>query len=152
MLVNAIAELGPWSWIVLGMILLGGEIFLPGVYLLWSGVAALVVGLLSFLLWQAGMWTWHVQTVLFLALSLAFAWLGSRYLRLYESKSDEPLLNRLGNQMVGRTAILREPISEGRGRIQLGDTVWLVQGPDLPVGSRVKVVDVRGSELLVEAV
>lgn len=54
-------------------------------------------------------------------------------------------------QLIGRTAVLAEPIREGRGRIRLDDTVWRVSGPDLPAGSRVKVVSVQGTELHVEA-
>jgi len=48
--------------------------------------------------------------------------------------------------------VLDHPIQEGRGRIRLDDTVWRVSGPDLPAGSRVKVVSVHGTELHVEAV
>jgi membrane protein implicated in regulation of membrane protease activity len=151
MILSAIAELGPWSWILLGMVLLGLEILLPGVYLLWSGIAALLVGALSFILGDAGWWTWHVQVLLFLGLSLVFAWFGSRFVRLHDTGSDQPFLNQPGIQLIGRTAVLREPIAEGRGRIQLGDTMWLVQGPDLAAGNRVKVVGVQGSELIVEA-
>ena len=151
MILSAIADLGPWSWILLGMVLLGLEILLPGVYLLWSGIAALLVGALSFILGDAGWWTWHVQVLLFLGLSLVFAWFGSRFVRLHDTGSDQPFLNQPGIQLIGRTAVLREPIAEGRGRIQLGDTMWLVQGPDLAAGNRVKVVGVQGSELIVEA-
>ena len=151
MIASAITELGPWSWILLGMVLLGLEIVLPGVYLLWCGIAALIVGALSFVLGDAGWWTWHVQVLLFLGLSLVFAFFGSRFVRLHDTSSDEPFLNQPGNQLVGRTAVLREPIAEGRGRIQLGDTMWLVQGPDLAAGNRVRVTGVRGSELIVEA-
>lgn len=151
MIARAIADLGPWSWILLGMILLGLEIVLPGVYLLWSGIAALIIGAVSFQLWDAALWTWHVQVVLFLALSLIAAFVGTRLVRRHDMTSDEPFLNQPGNQLIGRTAVLREPIAEGRGRIQLGDTMWLVQGPDLDIGNRVKVTGVRGSELVVEA-
>lgn len=151
MIVSAIADLGPWSWIVLGMVLLGLEILLPGVFLLWSGLAALIVGALSFILGYGGWWTWHGQVLVFLGLSLVLAWFGSRFVRLHDTRSEEPFLNQPGNQLIGRTAVLREPIAEGRGRIQLGDTMWLVQGPDLAIGNRVRVVGVSGSELIVEA-
>ena len=69
------------------------------------------------------------------------------------TRRDQPLLNRRGEQLVGRTATLTEPIHEGRGRIQLGDTLWRVAGPDLPVGARVRVVAVADAdlELMVEA-
>ena len=55
--------------------------------------------------------------------------------------------------MIGRTATLTEPITEGRGRIRIGDTMWRVSGPDLPAGARVRVKAAtdKDLELVVEA-
>ena len=105
-------------------------------------------------LWDAAFWVWQWQVVLFLALSLICAYMGKRIMDRRNETSDLPLLNRRGEQMVGRTATLSEPIREGRGRIQLGDTLWRVSGPDLPVGARVRVVKAaeQDLELMVEAV
>jgi membrane protein implicated in regulation of membrane protease activity len=146
-----IDQLGPWNWMVLGMILLATEIVVPGVFLLWIGIAALIVGALSLALWNVGFWVWEVQVVIFLALSLVCAVVGRRIAAARED-SDQPLLNRRGEQLVGRTATLTEPIREGYGRIHIGDTMWRVAGPDLPVGARVRIVAVRDLELVVEAV
>lgn len=145
-------ELGPWNWMVLGAVLLILEIVVPGVFLLWIGIAAIAVGALSLQFWNAGFWVWEVQVLLFLALSVFSAYVGKHIVSSRESETDEPLLNRRTEQMIGRTATLIEPIAEGRGRIKLGDTQWLVSGPDLPAGTRVRVVAVRNAELVVEAV
>lgn len=145
-----IHQLGPWNWMVIGMILLAAEIVVPGVFLLWIGIAALIVGAVSLALWNAGFWVWELQVVVFLALSIVCALVGRRIAASHED-SDQPLLNRRGEQLVGRTATLTEPIREGYGRIRIGDTMWRVAGPDLPVGARVRVVAVRDVELVVEA-
>jgi len=145
-------ELGLWNWMVLGLVLLAIEIVTPGFYLLWIGLAALIVGALSLALWNAPFWAWQVQVVVFLALALVAAYLGRRMMAGRESETDQPLLNRRGEQLIGRTATLTEPIREGHGRIQLGDTTWRVAGPDLPAGARVRVVSVNGLELVVVAV
>ena len=145
-------ELGPWNWMVLGLVLLAIEIVTPGFYLLWIGLAALIVGALSLALWSAPFWAWQVQVVVFLALALISAYLGRRIMAGREAETDQPLLNRRGEQLIGRTATLTEPIREGHGRIQLGDTTWRVAGPDLPAGARVRVVSVNGLELVVVAV
>lgn len=144
-------ELGPWSWLVLGFILLALEIVVPGVFLVWIGLAAIVTGILSIALWDAGFWPWQAQVLVFLLLSLIAAWAGARLVRSRETLTDEPLLNQRAEQLVGRTAVLDEAIREGRGRIRLGDTLWLVTGPDLPAGTRVRVVAARGGELSVNA-
>jgi len=147
MLERILAELGPWNWMVLGFILLVLEIVVPGVFLLWIGIAALIIGAASLALWDAGFWIWQVQVVAFLALSLVSAYVGRQIVRRREGQSDQPLLNRRGAQMIGRTATLAEPICEGRGRIQLGDTLWRVSGPDLPAGARVKVTGATDTDL-----
>ena len=154
MIASIVAELGPWNWMRLGFILLCLEIFAPGVFLLWIGIAALIGGSASLLLWEAAFWTWQVQVLVFLVLSLASAYVGKKIVRDRETASDQPLLNKRGAQMIGRTATLAEPIKEGRGRIKLGDTTWRVSGPDLPAGAQVRVVGAQDTdlELVVEPV
>ena len=150
MLARIVAELGPWSWWVIGLILLAAEMIVPGFFLVWIGLAALAVGVLSLLLWDAGFWVWEVQLILFAVFAVATTFVG-RKLTLRHDETDEPFLNQRGASLVGRTATLAEPIREGRGRIRLDDTIWQVMGPDLPVGTRVKVVASNGRDLTVEA-
>jgi membrane protein implicated in regulation of membrane protease activity len=152
MLESILIELGPWNWMVLGFVLLALEIIVPGVFLLWIGVAALITGVISLMIWDAPLWSWQAQVLVFLVLSLVSAYLGNRLMGGRKGQTDQPLLNRRSEQLIGRTATLTEPIREGRGRIQLGDTLWLVSGPDLPTGTRVRVASVQGSELVVEKV
>jgi inner membrane protein len=152
MLVNLVAWLGPWSWWILGMVLLAAEMAAPGVFLIWIGLAAMVLGAASLALWGEVWWSWQLQLVLFAALSLALTLAGRSYFARKHSESDQPMLNRRGDSLVGRTSTLVEPIREGRGRIRLDDTWWSVTGPDLPAGMRVRVADWTGSELIVEPV
>lgn len=151
MLHDAVVNLGPWSWWILGVVLLCAELAAPGVFLIWIGAAAIVVGVLSLALWDTTFWSWHVQLLLFALLSGAFALAGRRFYASRNQATDEPNLNRRGESLIGRTATLHEPISEGRGRIRLDDTWWTVMGPDLPAGTQVKVVAASGRDLRVEA-
>lgn len=146
-----VVNLGPWSWWILGLVLLAAELVLPGVFLIWVGAAAVVLGALSLALWGTAFWGWQVQLLLFAVLSVVFALAGRRFYSGRGRQSDEPLLNLRGESLVGRTATLHEPISEGRGRINLDDTWWTVMGPDLAAGTRVKVVAASGRDLTVEA-
>jgi inner membrane protein len=68
------------------------------------------------------------------------------------SKSDQPDLNRRAEQLIGRVLLLEEAIEGGRGKVRVGDTLWLAEGADLPTGTRVKVTGVRRDALQVEAV
>ena len=44
-----------------------------------------------------------------------------------------------------------EGIVDGRGRLKIGDAFWRAEGPDLPQGTRVRVVAVDGTAVQVEA-
>jgi len=149
MLMSVFGELGAWNWMVLGLVLLVLEILVPGVFLLWIGIAAILTGALSLQLGNVAFWTWQLQVAVFLVLSLASAFIGSRIVRS-RLKSDEPLLNQRAEQLIGRNAILTEPIREGFGRARIGDSTWRVAGADMPAGTRVRIVAARGGDLLVE--
>lgn len=154
MLESLFNELGPWNWMALGFVLLILEILAPGVFLLWIGLAALIVGTLSLMVWDQSFWVWQLQVVIFLVLALACAFAGKRIVGKRGDQSDQPLLNRRGEQLVGRIATLSEPIANGRGRVKIDDTIWRVSGPDLPAGTqvRVKAATDLDLELVIEAV
>jgi len=147
-------ELGPWNWMVLGFVLLVMELITPGAFMLWIGIAALIIGALSLAIWDAAIWTWQVQVLAFLVLSVISAVIGKTLASSRRTLSDQPLLNRRGQQLIGRMATLAEPIKAGRGRVKLGDTLWRVSGPDLPAGTQVRVTGAADTdlELTVEAV
>lgn len=149
MIASLVAELGPWSWWILGLIFLGLEILIPGVFLLWIGLAAIVVGALSIPLWGAAFWGWQLQLLIFAVLAVALAIFGRR-LSGSNAESDQPMLNRRVEGLVGRTATLEEAISDGQGRIRLDDTTWIVKGPDLPAGTKVRITTAQAGSLNVE--
>ena len=68
------------------------------------------------------------------------------------SRSDQPDLNRRAEQLIGRVLLLEEAIEAGRGKVRVGDTLWLAEGTDLPAGTRVKVTGARRDALVVERV
>lgn len=151
MLSRMVAELGPWSWWLLGLLLLGAELLLPGVFLVWIGIGALATGVISLLLWESAAWGWQIQVLVFAGLAVVATLLGRRYLSKSNLVTDEPLLNQRGASLVGRTATLQEPIAEGHGRIRLDDTYWPVLGPDISAGTKVRIVSWNGRDLIVEA-
>ena len=53
---------------------------------------------------------------------------------------------------MGKTYTVVEAIENGQGKIQVGDSVWLAEGEDCPVGGLVKVIDSRGNVLVIEVV
>jgi len=138
----------PEEWITAGLVLLLLEVFAPGAFLLWFGLAALVVGVA---VWVLPFIPWQVQIVAFALLSTG-ALLGFRAWRRRHPPAnvDQPLLNKRTEQLIGRTFALDEPIVNGRGKIRIGDALWTVIGEDLPIGTRVKVTGIREQMLVVE--
>jgi membrane protein implicated in regulation of membrane protease activity len=138
-----------WHWWILGLGLIIIEVLVPGTFFLWMGVAALVVG---FVTWLAPAIGWEYQLMLFAILSLV-AIVGWRaWQRKHPDETDHPTLNRRGEQYIGRVFELETPIENGFGKVRVGDTLWRVKGDDVPAGTRVKVVGTEGVLLIVEAV
>lgn len=136
-------QLGPWNWMVLAAVFLGLEIVSPGIYLMWFGVAAALTGIVAFMSDFA--WTW--QIVLFGVFSLTAVVAARRWLQRYPLETDRPFLNRRAERHVGQSFVLVDAIVDGRGRIKIDDTIWLVEGPDQPKGGRVRVTGARGTVL-----
>lgn len=143
---ETIAELGAWSWMIAAAILFVLELLAPGIFFMWFGAAALVTGLIVF---RYDI-TWQWQLLWFCGLSLASVLLANKYLRKHPLESERPLLNERAAQLIGKSFDLVDPIVNGRGSIHSGDTIWRVEGPELPQGTRIKVVGVDGSVLKVE--
>ncbi len=137
-----------WDWLAFGTVLLILEVFGAGGYLLWIGLAAAAVGLLTYLLPDLP-WAWQFFAFALLSLLTAVFWW--RRQRSAAKPSDVPGLNRRGSEFLGRTFVLHEAIVGGRGKIRAGDTLWLVTGPELPVGAEVRVIGQDGVLLKVEA-
>jgi hypothetical protein len=138
--------LGFWDWFILAAVLLLLEVMAPGTFMLWLGVSAFLVGLISFFV----DWSWQYQFVAFALFAIAAIPLW-RHLGAHARRpTDQPFLNRRADAFIGRVFTLEKPIVGGNGTVGIGDTVWRITGPDCPTGSRVKVTAVDGATLMVE--
>lgn len=135
-----------WLWAALGLVLLAAEMLVPGVLLLWFGLAALATAVLVF----ATDPSLPVQIVNFAFLALIFAYSARRFLTDNPIESSDPLLNNRMGRLLGEVAVVSLPLEGGRGRVRLGDSEWQAEGPDLAVGERVRITGNRGTVLLVE--
>jgi membrane protein implicated in regulation of membrane protease activity len=134
-----------WSWLVLGGVLLVLEAFTPGVAFLWLALSA---GFTGALLWLVPTLGWQTQVLVFAGCAVASvgAWLWWR--RRWPVAGD-PALNQRTAGYVGSEAVLTVGIAGGHGRVRVADASWLAEGPDLPAGTRVRIMGARGTVLLV---
>ena len=143
-----IVSLGSWNWFILAALLLLAEVLAPGSFMLWLGLSAILVGIIS----TAIDWSWQSQIIAFAIFAIAALPAWRRFARKGEKPNESPFLNRRAEGYVGRVFTLDKPIVDGVGTIRIDDTVWRVSGADCPAGSRVKIAHADGASLLVEAV
>ena len=139
-----------WHWLVLACVFVGLEVTVPGVFFLWLGFAATASGLVKFLFPEL---SWGVQYLLFAAFSILSLVIWKRFVKQASPEdTDQPQLNRRNQSYKGRILVLSEPIVNGFGKVRVDDSQWKVSGVDADAGTRVKVTEVKGSILHVEAI
>ena len=141
--------LGDWVWFVAAGILLLLELLSPGVFFIWLGIAAALVGVVD----NIHDLPWQGELVLFAVLAVISVVAGRRFYNgpAMEPK-DNPHLNRRQMGYVGRSFTLKQPIVDGRGKLTIEDTVWEIEGPDMAAGTRIKVTAVNDMTLVVTAI
>lgn len=147
MIVEALELLGGWAWWVLGLALLAVEVLVPGIFMVWLGLAALIVGVGALFV----DWPWQFEVVGFVVLATALAFGGRRWERSRSDTLPPSGINERAQGYLGRVVVLSDAIEHGHGRARVDDTIWRVSGPDLPAGSRVRVTGAKGALLEVEA-
>ncbi len=140
-----------YLWWILALLLIGAEVLLPGYFMLWIGLGAAATGLLMLVAPGLPVIAQAIAFVVLAFLSCAVYWYAVRP-RLQHTDRHERRLNRRGEQNIGQRYVLAEAIVNGRGKARVGDSLWLVSGPDLPVGSTVEVVAVDGNTLKVKPI
>jgi len=137
-----------WFWLSLGLILGVAEMVAPGFFLMWLGLAALTVGVLDYFLPI----TVAYQVAMFAILSVLAVFAGKKILQENPIESDDPKLNDRGARLTGEIVTVVDAISNGQGRVKVGDSVWSARGTNATEGSQVRVTGADGAVLLVEAV
>lgn len=136
-------------WAAIALLLFAAETMAPGAFMLWMGFAASAIFVAVLLIPGIPV---LLQVGAFIVLSFVSIQIYRRWFRKREPQSDRPHLNQRANSLVGHVAKLDEAIVNGRGRVQIADAFWVVQGPELPAGTPVRVVAVDGMVLKVQAV
>ncbi|ABK43954.1 protein of unknown function DUF107 [Magnetococcus marinus MC-1] len=140
------ADIAPhWAWAIVGLVLIGLEMFVWSTFLLWMGLSAFVVGAIFYV---APDFPWAWSVVLYGVLSLVAIYLGRKLFK--PAQADDPdALNERGQRMVGQSYVVAEAIVHGRGKVRVGDSLWLAQGADCPAGTVVTVTSVKSTTLMV---
>jgi membrane protein implicated in regulation of membrane protease activity len=135
-----------WFWLSLGLVLGVAEMVAPGFFLMWLGLAALIVGGLDYFLPI----TVAYQVAMFATLSVLTVFAGKKFLQDNPIETEDAKLNDRGARLTGEIVTVVEAITNGNGRVKVGDSVWSARGVDAAIGTRVRVIGADGAVLLVE--
>ena len=138
------------NWIIAGLALSLLELIVPGVYLIWFGFAAFVVGIAVYFL-PIELTT---QLIVFAIASGIFAVIGVAVYRYVFSKAQVPAeyknLNNTAEQYVGQLVTVAEDAEDNRTNVKIGDTYWLASCKKaFKQGDTAKVVGVKDSLILI---
>jgi hypothetical protein len=143
-------ELLYWHWLILGMLLIAGEIFVPSFTILWFGLGALVVGGLMLVVelgFSAQILIWTVSSVVFTV--LWFKYFKPRMIdRTSAGISRDAAIGEAG-------LVIKAPTEHSRGQVRfttpiLGDDEWdFICKKNVSVGDRVRIQEISGNTLIV---
>ncbi|GAA5215617.1 NfeD family protein [Corallincola platygyrae] len=141
--------MGPEAWAIIGVALIIIEVFAPSSFLLWPGLAALTTSVVMLLTPMA----WQEQFILFAVLSIIITLVGRRFYNPVKIDSDQPNLNIVSSRYIGHIYPLAEDSHGSRGRVKIGDSLWLADiegGKPLRAGTPVQVVGQEDTVLKVK--
>ena len=134
-----------WHWLILGFVLLIAEIAMPGVFLLWWGLAAIVVaGIMK--LFPALPLSVLVVIYAIIAIILSVIWWRYQH-RQDQADQSQSVLNQRDHAMIGARGKVLEMAENGIGRGAFGDTTWRIKGHGLSVNDLIEVTGVNSITL-----
>jgi membrane protein implicated in regulation of membrane protease activity len=137
-------QLTPAIWIAAGLVLAALEMFIPGLVIIWFGIAAVVAGVLAFFVHNQ-----YIQFGVFVVLSLLMVVFSQRIARRITHAEPEQVG---ANRMVGVAGrVVRAITPPELGRVKVSGEEWRASAScPLAEGAPVKVVGVEGTRLMVE--
>jgi inner membrane protein len=128
----------PWYWLIGGLVVAGLEMVVAGVFLLWIGLGAMIVGVLLLLMPDLSL---TAQLLIFAVTMLASIGLGFVIQKRSGLQSGAVEINRELHALVGMHCEVASDFAAGRGRIRIGDTTYAAQGEgEIRSGEIVEIV------------
>lgn len=76
----------------------------------------------------------------------------NRYRQRVKELNSPLASHRQGHSHIGQIVVLEHGLSNGSGKVRLGNREWVIRGPNLPAGAKARVTGVDGTVLLVDRV
>lgn len=137
------------AWLIFAAVLALAELLMPGIFLVFVAAGAAITGIVTLII---PAFAPTFQVAIFIVATSAAVGLGRRWYLRNPVPSADPLLNDRVARLVGEIVTVVEPIASGKGKVRVGDSEWLACGPDVPIGTRVRITGAVGTALNVEPV
>lgn len=130
------------EWFTLGLALVLLELFVPGVFIIWFGLAAFASGVFA-IFYELTLIEQALVFSGFSALFLLTGWFVYGKIKKKEPATEYKHLNDPAGALIGKTFLLAEDAADGRAKAKIGDSVWIVECEDgLKKGDKVKITGV----------
>jgi len=135
-------------WLILGVVLVVAEIFIPSFFIFWFGVGAFVASGLSVAFGTL------VQVIAFVVVSGLLVLFTRPFAKKISGK--EPRKIHI-DEIIGKTAVVTETIdnSAGKGLIRVGGDIWRALSVDDSIvesGEKVTILKVDGTRLVLRKI
>lgn len=138
-----------WVWTALAAVLIVGEMFTAGFFLLPFGIGAAAAAAADYIGLALG-WQWAAFLVVSVALLFGLRGFADRV-------THEPPEKVGVDRLVGKVGVVTEAIEpgDGAGRIRIEREEWRADSPVerlIPIGSRVRIERIEGTHVVVTPV
>lgn len=143
--------LNGWGgWLLVGFGLLMLELLIAGVFIIWWGIAAVIIAVVSALFPAL---SFAVQAVAFALLAMASSLIWWKYQHQKDRLEDsQTSLNSREHHLIGSKGVVVEQLDNGILRGKFGDTTWKIAGDNLNLQDTVEVIKVEGITLIVRKI
>lgn len=135
------------NWFTLGIILIILEMLLPGMFLMWFGASALIVGVITLIIPMS----MNAELVLFAITSVLSVIAVIVIMRRVSPNTQSTVTHNLnqarGSELVGMAFTLDSKVVNNEGKLNIGDSVWLIKGPDAEAGTHIEITHVENNAL-----
>lgn len=140
-----------WNWLIFAGVLALIELFTWSFFALIPAAAALIIGVVLWIFPDFSVsWQWLLFSILSLPALLFWSKLANQW---RQGSKVADVINNRATALLGREFVLSHALGSEEGEMVVDDGIWRARAMrPLPVGTRVRVIGVRGNVLDIEAI
>ncbi|MBL1437282.1 MAG: NfeD family protein [Rhodobacteraceae bacterium] len=140
-----VANASPWLWLALGILLIAVEILAPSFVVIWPGLAAFCMALLT---WLIPSLSGQSLIAIFAGLAIVLLFGGRALMARVEQDEPQTMLNARGKSLIGRDAKVLS-VNGAQGKVQIDGVQWPATWEDVApeVDQWVQITEANGVNL-----